>query len=342
MELVEEAKKMLKTVLWSLLVALFNSAVETEARTEGLVNVDITVSTSKLKETKEFYTKYLKFKVMKETSGFLSLLPGPGVAFLDFVVEGAEHACARPQLARNFPGKGMFLTYNLGDVDAACEEFNKSGYPLAMPIKTEPWFERHCYVIDPNGIPLNLAHWNDTPAEPKGVSSMVFYYTSLNLSELQNWYSKNLNMTVTSGVDQIDWVITLTAANGTVEFRPFHPRNMTYNPASFIPHLLEEFDGHGLSYTFNFNTSTEVDRWCQYLEDRNLNLKRPLGWVGGHKRCAIDDPNSVVINIATPGWNEYEEEVNCPVETKSEAPGIVKGASILSVAVAILISVLLF
>lgn len=91
-----------------------------------------------------------------------------GVAFLDFVVEGAEHACARPQLARNFPGKGMFLTYNLGDVDAACEEFNKSGYPLAMPIKTEPWFERHCYVIDPNGIPLNLAHWNDTPAEPKG------------------------------------------------------------------------------------------------------------------------------------------------------------------------------
>lgn len=83
-------------------------------------------------------------------------------------MEGAEHACARPQLARNFPGKGMFLTYNLGDVDAACEEFNKSGYPLAMPIKTEPWFERHCYVIDPNGIPLNLAHWNDTPAEPKG------------------------------------------------------------------------------------------------------------------------------------------------------------------------------
>ena len=93
---------------------------------------------------------------------------------------------------------------------------------------------------------------------------MVFYYTSLNLSELQNWYSKNLNMTVTSGVDQIDWVITLTAANGTVEFRPFHPRNMTYNPASFIPHLLEEFDGHGLSYTFNFNTSTEVDRWDIY------------------------------------------------------------------------------
>ena len=83
-------------------------------------------------------------------------------------MEGAEHACARPQLAKNFAAKGMFLTYNMGDVDAACEEFTKAGYPLAMPLKTETWFERHCYVIDPNGIPLNLAHWNATPAEPKG------------------------------------------------------------------------------------------------------------------------------------------------------------------------------
>ena len=95
-----------------------------------------------------------------------------------------------------------------------------------------------------------------------GVSSMTFYYTSHDLLEIQNWYSNNLNMTVERGVDWVGWVITLIAANGTVEFRPFHPQNMTYNPASFIPHLLEEFDGRGLSYTFNFNTSLEVDRYA--------------------------------------------------------------------------------
>ena len=44
----------------------------------GLINVDITVSTSKLKETKQFYTEYLKFQVVKETPGFLSFSPGPG------------------------------------------------------------------------------------------------------------------------------------------------------------------------------------------------------------------------------------------------------------------------
>ena len=96
-------------------------------------------------------------------------------------MEGAEHACARPQLAKKFAGKGMFFTYNFGDVDAACEVFNKSGskYPIAVPIKTEPWFERHCYVIDPNGIPLNLAHWNETPVEPKGKVIPVTFYDPL-------------------------------------------------------------------------------------------------------------------------------------------------------------------
>ena len=44
----------------------------------GLKNVDITVSTSKLKETKEFYTKYLNFTVLKETPGYISFSPGPG------------------------------------------------------------------------------------------------------------------------------------------------------------------------------------------------------------------------------------------------------------------------
>ena len=56
-------------------------------------------------------------------------------------------------------------------------------------------------------------------------------------------------------------------------------------------------------------------RWCHFLEDRGLALKRKLEWVGSNKRCGVDDPNGVVINIAMPGWNEYEEEVNCPPST---------------------------
>lgn len=103
---------------------------------------------------------------------------------------------------------------------------------------------------------------------------MTFYYTSLDLVQLQKWYNRNLNMTVQEGVNHTaDWVIKLTAASGSVEFRPFHPRNITNNPASFIPNLLEKFDGHGLSYTFNFNTPTEVDRYAKSFS-LSLSLSR--------------------------------------------------------------------
>lgn len=78
-------------------------------------------------------------------------------------------------------------------------------------------------------------------------------------------------------------------------------------------------------------------RWCHYLQSRDLSLKRRLGWVGGHKRCAVDDPNGVLINIATPGWNEYEEEVNCPQPTVKDV-GNVEKPWVMSVGVALVMT----
>ena len=77
-------------------------------------------------------------------------------------------------------------------------------------------------------------------------------------------------------------------------------------------------------------------RWCRYLQSRNLPLTRPLGMVGDNRRCAVDDPNGVLINIATPGWNEYEEEVNCP-KPVPKGEGRVEAACVLSAIVAIVI-----
>ena len=52
----------------------------------------------------------------------------------------------------------------------------------------------------------------------------------------------------------------------------------------------------------------------------------------------MDDPNGVLINIATPGWNEYEEEVNCP-PPKPKAEGQMETARVISVIVAIVMSI---
>ena len=108
------------------------------------------------------------------------------------------------------------------------------------------------------------------------------------------------------------------------------------------------------SFSFQFNANFNIVclfvfvflmlrfRWCHYLESRDLNFTRPLGKVGDNTRCAVDDPNGVLINIATPGWNEYEEEFNCGTMAKPtpKAEGRVQRACMLIVIIA-LVSALL-
>ena len=53
----------------------------------------------------------------------------------------------------------------------------------------------------------------------------------------------------------------------------------------------------------------------------------------------MDDPNGVVINIATPAWNEYEEEVNCPQPTTKAAGNVESGACMISMTAALVMAV---
>ena len=54
----------------------------------------------------------------------------------------------------------------------------------------------------------------------------------------------------------------------------------------------------------------------------------------------MDDPNGVVINIATPGWNEYEEEVNCPQQPTAKAARNEERAWMISITTALVMAVL--
>ena len=89
-----------------------------------------------------------------------------------------------------------------------------------------------------------------------------------------------------------------------------------------------------------FYQSLFLSRWCQFLQDRHLTWTRPLGWVGGNRRCAVDDPNSVLINIATPGWNEYEEEVNCPPPADPKGDGEIQRGCVITLITTFVLSLL--
>ena len=54
----------------------------------------------------------------------------------------------------------------------------------------------------------------------------------------------------------------------------------------------------------------------------------------------MDDPNGVLINIATPGWNEYEEEVNCFPQADPKSDGEIQRGCVITLITALVLSLL--
>ena len=115
-----------------------------------LHRVDTTISTEKLQESKEFYIKHLDFKLVYESDWYIELvasqLPSVGISFT--LPEREE--------GMYFNGQGLVLSFEVDDVDEACERLEKEGLTIYQKIQDKPWGERSFVVDDPNGVHLYI------------------------------------------------------------------------------------------------------------------------------------------------------------------------------------------
>ncbi len=113
------------------------------------------IITSKLQESKEFYAKNLVFSVKFENDWFV-LLEREGRE-LAFMLPGLEF---QNQIFRGqFGGAGMWLTIEVGDVEAEYERIQNSGVPIVVELRQEEWGETHFSVADPNGIGVDFVKY---------------------------------------------------------------------------------------------------------------------------------------------------------------------------------------
>lgn len=153
---------MKRTWLALLMVAGFmgNTFSQTNPTTTKSLNMKLNagIVTSKLRETKAFYINHLHFGVTFENEFYL-LLHTPGrQAELSFLLP--HHASQQPLFHKPFGGKGMYLTLEVEDVDAIYEELRKSGVPIEIEIRNEPWGDRHFAIKDPNGIGIDIVKYS--------------------------------------------------------------------------------------------------------------------------------------------------------------------------------------
>lgn len=116
------------------------------------------IVTSRLGETKDFYTKVLSFGVSFENEFYL-LLHTPGkTAELSFLLPG--HPSQQPLFQKAFTGQGMYLTIEVDNVDALYQQIKRKAIPIVIDLRNEPWGDRHFAIQDPNGIGIDIVTYS--------------------------------------------------------------------------------------------------------------------------------------------------------------------------------------
>ena len=116
------------------------------------------IITSKLAETKAFYTNVLGFGVTFENEFYL-LMHTPGhTSEFSFLLP--NHSSQQPLFQPAFAGQGVYLTIEVDDVDSLYEEIRNKGVEIKIAIRDEPWGDRHFAIQDPNGIGIDLVKYS--------------------------------------------------------------------------------------------------------------------------------------------------------------------------------------
>jgi len=117
------------------------------------------IVTRNLAATKTFYTTYLGFGVTFENDFYL-LLHTPDKAYeLSFLLP--HHPSQQALFQQPFKGEGVYLTIEVADVDSMYQVLKQKGVPIKIDIRDEPWGDRHFAIQDPNGIGIDIVHYQE-------------------------------------------------------------------------------------------------------------------------------------------------------------------------------------
>lgn len=67
----------------------------------------------------------------------------------------------KPSIAAGAAGQGLLLVFVVDDLDEAFTRLAAAGAEVVTEPETEPWGERFCQFVDPNGVVWQLVQWVD-------------------------------------------------------------------------------------------------------------------------------------------------------------------------------------
>jgi len=110
------------------------------------------IGTVALQETKNFYVKHFGFDVSFEADWYISLIrpqDSTQLAILDYT-----HASV-PEHFRK-PAQGVLINFEVEDVDSLYAQIEEANLPVHLPLRDEPWGQRHFITADPAGLLVDV------------------------------------------------------------------------------------------------------------------------------------------------------------------------------------------
>lgn len=120
--------------------------------------MDITISTNRLRECRDFYIKHFGFELVYESEWYIELL-SPALAV------GISFTLPQRDAGEFFNGKGLILSFGVDDVDQEYERLRNEGLTIQQELQNKPWGERSFVVNGPSGVHIYI--YSLIPAEPE-------------------------------------------------------------------------------------------------------------------------------------------------------------------------------
>ena len=121
--------------------------------------MDLTISTNKLEQSRDFYRDTLGFTLVFENDSYIEMLAQGsttmGVSFVSPELSGGE----------KFTGEGIILSFEVADVDAEFARLKASGVRILEELRDKAWGERSFVINDPNGVHVYI--YKSIPPTPE-------------------------------------------------------------------------------------------------------------------------------------------------------------------------------
>ena len=111
------------------------------------------IMTRNVPGTAAFYVAHFGFRPVF-TSDWYVHLQFSGGGSVNLAVLDSRHGTIPPE-ARH-PASGLILNFEVEDPDAVYRDVQAAGLPVLIPLRDEPFGQRHFITADPNGVLIDV------------------------------------------------------------------------------------------------------------------------------------------------------------------------------------------